>query len=143
MGGGLCRGGEPAGRRRAWRGERGGGGGGGRPPPPGKMMGGRGRPCTDRKTEKWRNPRYNNGGGSPRRQPSPEPSINLSIGDEPSVGSTNQRHRDEALDETNAAVPSDSTNNAWIESNCSPELEPFQTSTSNSRSFGSNLRVGF
>jgi hypothetical protein len=36
----------------------------------------------------------------------------------------NRRHRDEALDKTNAVVPSDSTDDAWIKSNCSLELEP-------------------
>jgi hypothetical protein len=46
------------------------------------------------------------------------------IGDEPSIGSTNRRHQDEALDETKAAVPSNSIDDARIESNCSPELEP-------------------
>jgi hypothetical protein len=59
-----------------------------------------------------------------------------SIGSETTVGSTNQKHRDEALDEKNAAVSSDSTNAAWIETNCSPELsselEPPRTSASNS-----------
>jgi hypothetical protein len=55
-----------------------------------------------------------------RRRPLLEPSTKLSIVDEPSVGSTNRRHWDEALDKTNAAVPSDSTS----ESNCSPELSP-------------------
>jgi hypothetical protein len=46
------------------------------------------------------------------------------IDGEPSVGSTNRRHRDEALDKTNVAVPSDSADDAWIEINCSPELSP-------------------
>jgi hypothetical protein len=59
----------------------------------------------------------------------------------------NRRHRDEALDETNAVVPSDSADDTRIESNCSLELsaklEPFRTSVSNSWSFGSNLMVGF
>jgi hypothetical protein len=60
----------------------------------------------------------------PRRRPSPEPSTKSLIGDEPSVGSTNRRHRDEALDVTNAVVPSDSADNAQIESTCSSELSP-------------------
>jgi hypothetical protein len=76
------------------------------------------------KQRKRRNPRYNNGGASPEKTTSPEPSTKSSIGDESSVGSTNRRHWDEALDETNAVVPSDSTDDARIESNCSPELEP-------------------
>jgi hypothetical protein len=57
-----------------------------------------------------------------RRRPSPEPSTKLSIGDAPLIRSTNRRHQDESLNETNAAVPSDSTDDARIESNCSPEL---------------------
>jgi hypothetical protein len=63
-----------------------------------------------------------------RRRPSPEPSTKSLIGDEPSVGSTNRRHRDEAFAETNASVPSDFADDAWIESIClaklSLELEP-------------------
>jgi hypothetical protein len=68
------------------------------------------------------------------RRPSPEQSRKSSIDGDSSVRSTNQMHRDEALDKTNAAVPSDSTDDAWIGSNCSQELEPLRTSTSNSRS---------
>jgi hypothetical protein len=45
-------------------------------------------------------------------------------GDEPSVGWTNRRHREEALDETNAVVPLDSADDAQIETNCSSELSP-------------------
>jgi hypothetical protein len=67
--------------------------------------------------------------------------------DEPSIGSTNQKHWDEALDEMNAVVPSDSTDDARIESNCSPEmspeLEPSRTSASNPGSCGSKLGKGF
>jgi hypothetical protein len=67
---------------------------------------------------------------SPKKT-SPEPGRKSPIGDKPTAGSTNRKHRDEALDETNAAVPSDSTNDTLIKSNCSlelsPELEPFQT----------------
>jgi hypothetical protein len=63
-----------------------------------------------------------------RRRPSPGPSTKSSIMDEPSVGSSNRRHQDEVVDETNAAVPSDSTEDERIESKCStklfPELEP-------------------
>jgi hypothetical protein len=59
-----------------------------------------------------------------RRRPSPEPNTKSSIGDEPLVGSTNQRHQGKALDEANATVPSDSINDARIESNCSPDLLP-------------------
>jgi hypothetical protein len=59
-----------------------------------------------------------------RRRLSSKPSTKSSIGDEPSVGSTNRRHQEESLNETNEAVPSDSGDDARIESNCSPELEP-------------------
>jgi hypothetical protein len=59
-----------------------------------------------------------------RRRPSPEWSTKSSIWDESSVGSTNRRHRDEAIDETNAAVPSNSTDDTRIKSNYSPELSP-------------------
>jgi hypothetical protein len=47
-----------------------------------------------------------------RRRPSPEPSTNSSIGDELSIRSANRWHRDKALDETNATVPSDSADDA-------------------------------
>jgi hypothetical protein len=51
----------------------------------------------------------------------------------------NRRHQDEALDETNAVVPSDSVNDAHIENNCSselsPELEPSPNSGELSRKF--------
>jgi hypothetical protein len=39
----------------------------------------------------------------------------FAIDDEPLIGSTNRRHQDEALDETNAKVPSDSADDARIE----------------------------
>jgi hypothetical protein len=69
-----------------------------------------------------------------RRRSSSEPKRKSLINGEPKDGSTNQKHRDEVLDDTNVAVLSDSANNAWIKSNCSlelsPELEPSQTSAS-------------
>jgi hypothetical protein len=40
------------------------------------------------------------------------------IDGDPEVRSTNQTRPDEALDETNAAVPSDSADDAQIRSNC-------------------------
>jgi hypothetical protein len=49
----------------------------------------------------------------------------------------------QSLDETNATVPSDSANEAQIESNCSPELKSSRTSASNSGSCGSKLGKGF
>jgi hypothetical protein len=55
--------------------------------------------------------------GSPEKKPLLEPRRKTLIGDEPSVGSTNRRHRDDALDETSTAVPSVSADNAQIESN--------------------------
>jgi hypothetical protein len=53
-----------------------------------------------------------------------EPRRNTSIDGEPEVGSTNRKHRNEATDETNAAVLSNFANDARIESNYSPELSP-------------------
>jgi hypothetical protein len=85
--------------------------------------------------------------GSPEKTTSPEPRTILLIEDEPSVGSINQRHRDEALDDSDVAVPSDSTDDTWIKSNCSLELslelEPSRTSASNSGSFESRLGMWF
>jgi hypothetical protein len=82
-----------------------------------------------------------------RRRSSLEPRRKLSISDESVVGSTNQKHQDEPLDETNAVVLSDFTNNTRIGINCSPELslelEPPRTSVSNSRTCGSNLGKRF
>jgi hypothetical protein len=74
-----------------------------------------------------------------KRRSSLEPRRKSPIDGEPEVGSTNQKYRDEALDETNAAVLSDSANDAQIKSNCSLDLEPPRTSASNSRNYGSNM----
>jgi hypothetical protein len=52
------------------------------------------------------------------RRHSPEPKPNPSIAGDSVVQSTNRTHCDEALDETNAVVPSDSADDARIESNC-------------------------
>jgi hypothetical protein len=61
------------------------------------------------------------------------------------IGSMNRRHRDEALDETNAAVPSDYANDAYIESNCLTELEPSRTSRAipgfMDRIYGNSFRI--
>jgi hypothetical protein len=82
----------------------------------------------------------NNGDSSmEKRRSSLEPRRKSPIDGEPEVGSTNQKYRDEALDETNATVLSDSANDAQIESNCSPDLEPPWTSASNSENCGSNM----
>jgi hypothetical protein len=54
------------------------------------------------------------------RRPSLEPRRNPSIAEDLGVQSTNQTRPDEALDETNAAVPSDSADDARIGSNSSP-----------------------
>jgi hypothetical protein len=78
-----------------------------------------------------------------RRRSSPEPKRNSSIDGELEVRSMNRKNRDEALDDTNAAVLSNFANDAWIESNCLPELEPLRTSTSNSINCGSNLGKQF
>jgi hypothetical protein len=53
------------------------------------------------------------------RRPSPEPRRKSSIDGDSEVRSTNRTHPDEALDETNVAVPSDSADDARIGSNCS------------------------
>jgi hypothetical protein len=72
------------------------------------------------------------------RRPSPEPRGNPSIAGDSGIQSMNQMRCDEALDETNAAVPSNSADDARIGSNCSPklstELEPPRTSASNTGS---------
>jgi hypothetical protein len=108
---------------------------------------GEGGPIWTGKQRKRRNPKYNNGGGSPEKTTPPESSTKSSIGDEPLVGSTNRRHQDEALDETNATIPSNSAEDTRIESKCSPELSSswnhLRTSANDSGSFGSNLRVWF
>jgi hypothetical protein len=75
----------------------------------------------------------NNGKTHRRRRPSLEPRRNLSIDGEPKVRSMNRKYQDEALDETNAVVLSNFANDAQIESNYSPELEPPRTSTRNCR----------
>jgi hypothetical protein len=62
--------------------------------------------------------------GSPEKMTSPKPKTNSSIDDESSVGSTNRRREDEALDDTNATAPMDSADDAWIKNNCSSELSP-------------------
>jgi hypothetical protein len=72
------------------------------------------------------------------RRPSPEPRRNPSIAGDLGIQSMNRTRCDEAFDETNATVPSDSADDARIGSNCSPELslelEPPQTSASNTGS---------
>jgi hypothetical protein len=72
------------------------------------------------------------------RTPSPEPRGNPSIAEDSGIQSMNRTRCDEALDESNAAVPSDSADDARIGSNCSPELspelEPPRTSASNTGS---------
>ena len=73
-----------------------------------------------------------------RRRPSPEPKGNPSIAGDSGIQSTNRTRPDEALDETNAAVPSDSADDPRIGSNCLPELsselESLRTSASNTGS---------
>jgi hypothetical protein len=89
----------------------------------------------------------NNGGGSPEKEPSLEPRRKPLIDGDSEVRLTNRTHQDEALDETNAAVLSDSADDARIGSNCSPELspelEPLRSSVSNSGSWELNLRKLF
>jgi hypothetical protein len=85
----------------------------------------------------------NNGKAHRGRRTSSGPRRNPLIDGESEVGSTNRKHRDEALDETNATVLSDFANDARIESNCSSELssklEPPRTSSSNSENYESKL----
>jgi hypothetical protein len=68
------------------------------------------------------------------RRLSLEPRRNSSIAGDSVVRSMNRTRPDEALDETNAVVPSDPADDARIESNCSPELELLRTSASNTGS---------
>jgi hypothetical protein len=97
-----------------------------------------GGPARTGKRRTRRNPRYNNGGSHRGRRPSPEPRGNPSIAGDSVIQSTNRTRCDEAPDETNAAVPSDSADDARIVSNCSaelsPELELPRTSASNTGS---------
>ncbi|AQL03146.1 hypothetical protein ZEAMMB73_Zm00001d045773 [Zea mays] len=115
-------------RGRSLRRRRGGGKGrhrgdaGGGTPPPRKVRGGRGRPCTNGKTKKQRNPWYNNGGFSPGKKT--QLRRKLSIDRDSEVQSMNQTRPDEALDEKAIAVSLDFTDDAQIGSNCLPELEP-------------------
>jgi hypothetical protein len=60
--------------------------------------------------------------GSPEKKTSSEPRRQTLIGDETSVESMNRKHQDEPLCETNTTVHSDSTDDARIEINCSPEF---------------------
>jgi hypothetical protein len=93
-----------------------------------------GGPARTEKRRTRKNPRCNNRGSHRGRRPSPEPRRNSSIAGDSGVQSMNRTCPDEALDETNAAVPSDSADNARIGSNCSPELKALRTSASNTRS---------
>jgi hypothetical protein len=84
---------------------------------------------------------------SPGKMTTVEPSINSPIDGDLGVCPTNRMHRDEALDETNTVVPSDSLDDARFGSNCSPELsvelKPLRTSASNSGRWGLNLGKRF
>jgi hypothetical protein len=72
------------------------------------------------------------------RSPGKKTIANPSIDGDSEARLTNPTRPDEALDETNAVVPTDSTNDARIGSNCSPELslelESLRTLASNSGS---------
>jgi hypothetical protein len=134
------------GRRRA---ENGGGSrrvgekGGEGAPPPGRARKGRERPCVNGNRRNKKTLGATMVEGSPENAPTPETRTNPPIEGEPSVGLTNRRHQDEALDEMGAVVPLDAAADAQIESKCSPELEPCRTSVSNSGSFISRLEKGF
>jgi hypothetical protein len=85
----------------------------------------------------------NNRGCSPGRRPLPESRRKPSIDGDSEVRSMNRMRCDEALDETNVAISSDSVDDAHIGSNCSPELEPLRTSASNYESWELNMRKWF
>jgi hypothetical protein len=110
--------GEGKGRRRRGETE------GGEVPPPGKVSGEWERLCTDGKTKKQETLGATIEVSHRGRRPSPEPRGNPSIAGDSGIQSTNRTRCDEALDETNAAVPLDSADDARIGSNCSPELSP-------------------
>jgi hypothetical protein len=71
------------------------------------------------------------------KETSPETRRKSLISIELEAQSMKRKHPNKALDETNAAVPSDSVDDARIENNCSSELsselESLRTSASNSR----------
>jgi hypothetical protein len=92
-------------RRAQWRGER---------------AAGRGWAAThgEKRRKTWRTMEI----AHRRKQSSLELRRKSPIDDELEVGSTNQKHRDEALDKTNAMILSDSANDAQTESNCLLEL---------------------
>jgi hypothetical protein len=121
--------------------------GGGGVPSPEKVRGEWGGPARTGKRRTRRNFRYNNGGSHREIGPSPEPRGNPSIAGDSEIQSTNRMRCDQALDETNAVVPSDSADDARIGSNCSPELspelEPPRTSASNTGSYGLDLEKTF
>jgi hypothetical protein len=77
------------------------------------------------------------------RRSSSEPRRNPPIDEDSEVRSTNRMHQDEALDEMIAAVPSDSADDTQNGCNCSTELEPLRTSTSNFGRWGMNLGKPF
>jgi hypothetical protein len=56
-----------------------------------------------------------NGEHSLGKKTSPKLKKKTLISDKPSVGSMDRRHQNEALNETNTTVPSDSADNAWID----------------------------
>jgi hypothetical protein len=91
--------------------------------------------------EKRRKTENKNGDAHRGRRPSSESRRNISIDGDSGVQSMNRTHRGEALDETNAAVPSNSVDNARIGNNCSAKLEPFQTSASNFGRWGMIRKV--
>jgi hypothetical protein len=127
--GGSCAGGraESAGRVRRTRGARAAAGHRwgtkrGVAPPPGKVRGG--RPCTDGKTEKRRNPRYNNGGGL-REKTTLAGAEHKIVDFGRTVGRIDESKapgRSSRRDERSSTLGS--ADDARIESNCSSELEP-------------------
>jgi hypothetical protein len=84
----------------------------------GREGGGEERGCAWRGEKKMKNTMPTMVEAHRRRQTSWEPKINMSINGKPEVRSTNRKHWDKALDETNATVPLDSADEAWVKSNC-------------------------
>jgi hypothetical protein len=93
-----------------------------------------GDPARTGKRKKRKNPRCNNGSFSPGKKTLAWAEEKSSIDGDLLVRSMNRTRLDEALDETNTAVPSNSADDAQIGSNCSSELEPLRTLVSNTGS---------
>jgi hypothetical protein len=116
-------------------------GGGGGAPPPGKMRGGRGRPCTDGKIKKRRNPRYNNGGGSPKK--TTLAGAEHKIVDWRQTKGTTTKLSARQMQRYPRIPPTMHGSKLIARRSCRRSWNHLRTSTSDFGSFGSNLRVGF